>query len=123
MTSTPHYLRVARALALVTGLAGVSTGCGDSHGRDDAGGGMRDSGPSILTDAGPPGFDAGPPGREDAGWPLSDAGAPPDAGPHVCETCSCAFGADAGPLPLCQGDDEVMCCLAIGPLFPPSVAA
>jgi hypothetical protein len=33
---TPHYLRFARALALVSGLAGFG-GCADSHERDDAG--------------------------------------------------------------------------------------
>lgn len=112
----PHYLRVARAIALLGGLAGVSA-CAASTEREapDA---------RVGTDAA---IDAGEMTPEDGGTladagPL-DAGAPLDSG-HSCETCVCTFGSDAGPVVSCE---EVgltdTCCLAVGPLFPPDLPA
>jgi hypothetical protein len=107
--TTPHYLRFAQALALVSGLAGV-TACADSHAPDDAG--MESDG-SVVADSG-----ARDAGRRDAGH---DAGTP-DAG-FTCDMCGCWFGVDAGPgsLPDCDSTGHFECCAAIGPLFPPDL--
>lgn len=126
MASTPHYLRVARALALVTGLAGLPA-CWASHEADRVRPRM-DSGTTPTADAGPSGRDAGPRGR-DAGPPGMDAGMMSDAGPadagDVCATCFCPFigPQDAGGQPTCESVGAVNCCAVIGPLFPPNVPA
>lgn len=113
---TPHYVRFARAIALLGGLAGVSACAAsteldrsDAHVDADAargdGGGDDDAG-SALADAG-----------------ALDAGAPVDSG-HTCETCVCTFGTDAGPVVSCDSVGlEVPCCAAAGPLFPPDLPA
>jgi hypothetical protein len=140
----PHYVRVARALALLTGLAGLPacsdradpTPPGDS-GVDadvlaDAGG---DAGPTTDaggdTDAGPTtdaggDVDAGPTadagGDVDAG-PMADAGVENDAGGDRCATCVCSFmapGVDAGTAS-CESLGYFECCPAVGPLFPPDL--
>jgi hypothetical protein len=146
MTRDPHYLRVARALALITGLAGVATGCGgdDVSGTDgsvsmdgtvasdgggdgtDGGGGGTDGGGTDggegvdggeMADAG--GTDGGASndgGAEDGGTAIADGG-------DICATCVCFAtpGVDAG-LPMCDGDEIITCgCAAIGPLFPPDL--
>ncbi len=130
----PHYVRVARALALLTGLAGLPA-CSDRAdpmlpgdlGVDanvvaDAGG---DGGPTIDaggdTDAGPL-ADAG--GDVDAG-PTADAGVENDAGGNRCATCVCSAmvpGVDAGTAS-CESLGYVECCPAVGPLFPPDLPA
>lgn len=105
-TTTPHYLRVARALALAGGMAGLS-GC------------YAATEPEAVVDAGP---------RRDAG-PIADAGrdAGRDAGPvDPCAVCTCSWrggGIDAGPVVICEETGHAECCLAIGPLFPPDLPA
>ena len=148
----PHYLRVARALALVGGLSATG-GCTEATSLGDAGstdGGPRPSDASAALDAASD--DAGEAtvdasvmtptdggdvdggdvdggglldaGDVDGGTALADAG-DTDAGaaPFDCATCDC-FGApdvDAG-VPSCF-PDHGMCCIAIGPLPPPDLAA
>jgi hypothetical protein len=114
---TPHYLRVARALALVSGLAGAA-GCYASHETGDTS--LPDA---SLADAGR--RDAG---RRDAG--PRDAG-PRDAGPRdggdPCTTCGCysVFGNDGGPggPPECFEVGLDFCCPVVGPLSPPDLPA
>jgi hypothetical protein len=148
-SKTPHYVRVARALALVTALAGApacsssttpdtDSGSGDTDGGGmiaDAGGGGTDAG-GGGTDSGSGGTDSGTSATDsgaladsghaghDSGTAVADAGQP-DAGiVHTCATCVCTWGADAGPVVSCEAIGmEVPCCIAIGPLFPPDLAA
>ncbi|MDQ3034364.1 MAG: hypothetical protein M3Y87_18295 [Myxococcota bacterium] len=120
-SKTPHYVRVARALALVTGLAGLPACAVSTTLGTDSGPGEADSGPMLAdsgsdTDSGATGDDAGT---------VADAGSQPDAGTvHTCATCTCTFGVDAGPVVSCEGVGlETTCCAAIGPLFPPDLPA
>jgi len=144
----PHYVRVARALALLTGLAGLSA-CSEraepmppSDSGIDAdlvadAGGDRDSGArtdaGADTDAGSDGdagrtLDAG--ASDDAGTSmdadvLADAGSAVDAGGDRCATCDCSFlvpSTDAGTAS-CESLGYVECCPAVGPLFPPDLPA
>lgn len=132
----PHYVRVARALALLSGLAGLPacsgrtepTAPGDSGvdadvtadaGGDNDAGQVADAGSDV--DAGPI-ADAG--GGTDAG-PVADAGAADDAGGDRCTTCGCAITSpdgDAGPAS-CEALGYFECCPAVGPLFPPDLPA
>ena len=110
---TPHYLRFARTLALVGGLAGA-TGCATSHTREgeprpDASISVRD-GAVFRPDA----------ARPDAA--RADA-ATPDSG-HTCATCECeSFGGDDPDIIGCEEVGLWDCCVAIGPLFPPDLPA
>jgi len=139
VSSTPRYVRVARALALITGLAGLSA-CGDSAtaeptdsgtGADsstDSGtladlGGETDSGAeSDLGSEADLGTDSGT--DVDLGV-ISDAGGI-DASAIACDACVCTgFGvdSDAGPVVSCEDVGRFDCCVAIGPLFPPDLPA
>ena len=137
MTSTPHYLRVARALARVTGLAGISACGSPGPGGSDSGTTGTDSG-TAMVDSGPGGSDSGPgdsdsgPGGSDSGTTMadsgttaSDGGAPVDAMAFTCATCACTFGVpeDAGQVSCSDVGLEIECCAAIGPLFPPDMPA
>lgn len=110
----PRYLRFARALALVSGIAAPMSGCSLAHQVDDVG--TRDGGHDR---------DAGP--QNDAA-PLpdvfvSDAGS--DA-PYVdpCLSCECVFGGDLPPPPTsCEALGTPECCYAVGPLNPPELPA
>ncbi len=90
----PHYLRVARAIALLTGALGTSSavsGCYQSHVRS--------------TDAGPidaASFDT-----------LLDAGRCPRPLPCTCRT----LGAPG----TCEDTPYVSCCPIVGPLSPPDL--
>jgi hypothetical protein len=141
MASTPHYLRVARALALVSSLAGVPAcsssttppGDGgsstpdafagaDSGGAEDAGH-AHDSGPAP-TDSGPEPADSG---SSDGGVLVADGGPiENDAGEATpCDSCVCEVGLpiDGGGAPTCESIGRFECCAVIGPLFPPDLAA
>lgn len=98
MADTPHYLRFARALALVSTVGGATAGCYAVHER-----------PGDAPDAA--GSDAA---RADAAMP--DTG-PPDTGDR-CDQCSC-YG--SSPLPDCYTLDYYECCAVIGPLAPPDL--
>ena len=132
----PHYVRVARALALLTGLTGLSACGGEDSptppvdsgvdsgavadsGQDTDAGGDADAGGEA--DAGPL-ADAG--GDVDAGQ-MADAGVENDAGGDRCATCACDFmapGADGGAAS-CEALGFFECCPAVGPLFPPDLPA
>ncbi len=105
----PRYLRFARALALVSGIAAPMGGCAISHDVDDTGP-DRDTGPQV---------DAAP----IADVLVSDAGT--DA-PYVdpCLSCECVFGGDLPPPPTsCEAQGHPECCYAVGPLSPPDLPA
>jgi hypothetical protein len=126
----PHFVRFAQALALVTGLAGVTTGCsGTTTAGTDSGNGAIDSGngtdAAMIADAAG-GTDAG--GETDAGTAVDaasadDSGNVADAGAFDCSTCDCGFLAGDSGVPLCTGDAIITCgCAAVGPLAPPDLA-
>jgi hypothetical protein len=97
LAPTPHYLRFARALALVSGIA--APGCATHH---------------EIT----PTTDAAP--TDSA---VADAGtdAPPT---DPCSRCDCVFGGDTPPPPTsCEAMGTAYCCYAIGPLLPPELPA
>ncbi|MGE0788504.1 MAG: hypothetical protein AB7S26_22705 [Sandaracinaceae bacterium] len=79
VVSTPGVprQRLGRAALFAFGAAALATGCGESHGPDDAG---TDAG-NVAPPYGIPPDDAGPPPGDDAG-PGEDAG-PGDAGQPV----------------------------------------
>jgi hypothetical protein len=98
----PRYLRFARALALVSGLA---PGCALSHERPGG------------TDGGP--RDAG----SDAGI-LADAPDAPPVDVPVCTTCECDYSWSMPPAPgSCQALMHWECCAVVGPLAPPDLPA
>ena len=111
---TPHFLRFARALALGTGVGAAAAGCYMAHEvepRADAG---RPRDAPVLADASTPG-DTG----VDAPIAL-DTGL--DARVHTCETCSCSWsGIDGGET--CETVGLWDCCISVGPLAPPDLAA
>jgi len=141
ISSTPRYVRVARALALITGLAGLSA-CGDNATAEptDSGTGADSSTDSgTLADLG---------GETDSGAESdlgneADLGTATDSGTDVdlgviadgggidasaiaCDACVCTgFGvdSDAGPVVSCEAVGRIDCCVAIGPLFPPDLPA
>ncbi len=96
--TTPHFLRFARALALVSGtLAPIASGCAMQHQSDDTG---------TTPDTS-----------------VADAGT--DA-PYVdpCASCDCVFGGDTPPPPnSCEAMGTPECCYAVGPLAPPELPA
>ncbi|MFO0684693.1 MAG: hypothetical protein U0234_21735 [Sandaracinus sp.] len=103
MADPPHYLRFARALALVSTVAstgGAVAGCHAAHER-----------PGDAPDA------ARPDARVDAF--AIDTG-PPDTGDR-CLQCECYTM--TGTLPSCQTLGYVECCAVIGPLAPPNLPA
>lgn len=94
MEVAPHYLRFARAVALVGVVA--SPGCYQAHER------MADAGPidAFVPDVPPP-----------------DA---PDGGPCARPLpCSCPTLGDPGSC----GGPYAMCCPIVGPLAPPELRA
>lgn len=98
----PHYVRFARAMALVGTLS--APGCGMAT--------------SPQGDSGPPGSDAG----TDAAVPIADAS---DVDAFFdCTSCTCGLlAADVG-LPDCPSERIVQCgCAAVGPLAPPDLPA
>jgi hypothetical protein len=102
MAPLPHYLRFARAAALVTGLATLP-GCYASH--------VRDS-------------DDAPDAQAPDAAPIPDA-APVDAHRDdafvdVCDTCECTFGT-TDPTS-CEALGYWRCCPVVGPLSPPDLA-
>lgn len=119
--AAPHYLRFARALALVSTAA-----CSETHAPGD------DAGPSpvdayVALDAPATVHDSGPT-FVDVGLPLEDAGG--DAGTEVadgglqCGDCACReFPVDGASLPNCYDVGLDVCCLAVGPLSPPDLPA
>ncbi|MDP3276067.1 MAG: hypothetical protein Q8Q09_12775 [Deltaproteobacteria bacterium] len=101
---TPHFLRLARSLALGAGLL---AGCS----------------PPVVT------ADAGGDSSTAADTSVSDSSAPGDGG-DPCATCSCGFGGDLADAavvdsgqPTCDSIGQSICCAAIGPLPPPELAA
>lgn len=94
----PHYVRFARALALVTAFG--APGCGTA---------------TTLPEG-----DSGAP--NDAAT-IADSGA--DAGASFdCTTCTCGLTADDAGVPFCTGDAVITCgCAAVGPLAPPDLPA
>ncbi len=107
----PHYVRFARALALL-GTLGGPIGCGTA------------TGPANDTGATPPDAAAADAARAiDSATPLADAGGDIDAF-FDCTTCTCGLTAGDAGLPFCPGDRVVTCgCAAVGPLFPPDLPA
>jgi hypothetical protein len=95
MRRDPHYLRFARALAFVSGLA--APGCYETHAR------------SASTDA------ASDPGR--------DGGR--DVGGDPCDLCYCPDFDDPDGRPACSWEDPEtsICCPVVGPLSPPDLPA
>ena len=89
MAPAPHYLRFARAVALVS--LTTAPGCYASHLR-----------PESVPDAA-----------------LADAG-PPDTAPPTCASCNC--NVRVGPTS-CDALGLSTCCLTLGPLPPPNLAA
>ncbi len=107
----PHYLRFARALALVGSMGGTAAGCGmaTTPAGTDAGGGTADTG-STQPDTGTVLDDAA----------IADAGSEVDAYLNCDMTmCTCGLTADDAGLPLCNQN----CCVAVGPLAPPNLPA
>lgn len=111
---TPHFLRFARALALVSGMAApMASGCAMQHETDDTGsspdtGSLSDTG--SVSDTG---------GASDTS--VADAGS--DA-PEPCSVCECVFGGDGPPPPnSCEALGTPECCFAVGPLAPPELPA
>lgn len=126
----PHFVRFAQALALVTGLAGASAGCGggttsgtdSGSGGNDSGGGGNDA--AMVADGGEA-TDAATTGdtgtATDAGE-ATDSGQMADAASFDCSTCDCGLTATDAGLPLCMGDAIITCgCAAVGPLAPPDL--
>ena len=146
MERAPHYLRFARALALLTGLAGIPACTETGEVVADGGPAPRDAAADAgdldastsTADGGdttPDGGGAAPDGGDttpDAGDLLADAGAPgldagdvvPDTGvpvPFDCAACDCFGAPDVDAcVPSCF-PDHAMCCVAIGPLSPPDL--
>ncbi|MFO0684414.1 MAG: hypothetical protein U0234_20340 [Sandaracinus sp.] len=107
----PHYLRFARALALVGSIGGASAGCGmaTTPSGTDGGGGTTDTG-SPQPDTGTTVDDAA----------IADAGIETDAYLNCDMTmCSCGLTATDAGLPEC----DIRCCAAVGPLAPPNLPA
>lgn len=106
--TTPHFLRFARALALVSGIAApLASGCAMQHETDDTG-----STP-----------DASVADTSVADTSVADAG---NDAPYVdpCASCDCVFGGDEPPPPnSCEAMGTPECCYAVGPLAPPELAA
>lgn len=96
MAPVPHYLRFARAVALVS-VAASAPGCYASHQRGEE-----------RPDA----------ARADAS-PQPDAAVLPDAG-DPCLTCTCYRNGDPNS---CEAHGFWQCCATLGPLPPPELAA
>lgn len=97
--TAPHYLRFARALALVSGIAAPMAGCAMQHGSDGDAGPVRSDAPAADT-------------------ALADA--PVD----VCSVCLCVFGGDLpAPPESCEAMGHTECCVTVGPLAPPDLPA
>jgi hypothetical protein len=95
----PHYVRVARALALL-GALGTAPGCG-------------------LAST-PPQGDAAAANDADT---MADASSDVDAAID-CTTCTCGLTADDAGVPFCSGQATLSCgCAAVGPLAPPDLPA
>jgi hypothetical protein len=123
----PHYLRFVRTLALLSSIGGAGCGTsttpGDAATTPDAA-----SSPDTGTDAAVATVDTG----TDAPIATVDTGtdapiATSDGGNDVdaffdCATCSCGFTAEDAGLPSCD-PDHAICCVAVGPLAPPDLAA
>lgn len=103
----PHYLRFARALALVSGVASACA-CSQSHGGDDA----------SVAPVDAPAIPDAPPVAVDAPLVFVDAG-------NVCDICRCyLFEPDAGDgAPDCTAIGAWDCCPIEGPLPPPDLPA
>jgi hypothetical protein len=101
----PHYLRFVRTLALVSSIGGA--GCGMATTPDDVGSTGQDAATAADTGA-------------DAVVVLVDADTPDTA--FSCASCQCSFGGVDAGLPACEPDHTV-CCVAVGPLAPPDLAA
>ncbi len=98
----PHYVRFARAMALVGTLA--APGCGTATTPEgDTGATTNDSG-------------------TDAAAPIADAG---DVDAFFdCTSCTCGLLAEDAGLPYCPSERIVQCgCAAVGPLAPPDLPA
>ena len=151
MERAPHYLRFARALALLTGLAGIPACTETGEVVADGGPAPRDAaadagdldastssadGGDTTPDGGdttPDGGDTTPDGggaAPDGGDRLADAGGPgldagdvvPDAGvPFDCAACDCFGAPDVDAGVPSCFPDHAMCCVAIGPLSPPDL--
>ena len=140
MTREPHYVRFAQALALVTGLAGVTLGCSSPivSGGADTGGGGSDSGSggndaAVIADSGGGGNDSGGGGDDsgagadggdtaDTGGSSEDSGVIADAALFDCGTCDCGFGGIDSGVQSCEAAGHFECCVAVGPLAPPDLA-
>lgn len=97
----PHYVRFARAVALVGTLA--APGCGTAT--------------APESDTGSPGNDSG-----------TDAASIADASDvdafFDCTSCTCGLLAEDAGLPYCPSERIVQCgCAAVGPLAPPDLSA
>ena len=104
MAPTPHYLRFARAVALVSCVTSLS-GSYASHQR-----------PGDAPDAA--GADAARPDAASPDTSLADAG-PPDAG-DPCASCECDYV--GGRPDSCEARGLWQCCAVQGPLAPPELA-
>lgn len=121
----PHYLRFARALAFVSGLAGA--GCGAAVA--PLGDAEPDSATDVVTVADADRVDAGPVDAspvDDAGeadGDLADAVSPDSGRQNACTDCSCNFGGDTADsgLPACPTGPPHYCCAAVGPVAPPDL--
>lgn len=145
MSREPHFVRVARALALVTGLAGMAPGCGagpvgapaDAFAGVDSGGGGTDAA-MVLDAARDASADTGNAhdtgtvsdtgtardtgtGRDTGVDAAADDAEVADAGMFDCLTCDCFGVEDAGRVD-CNMAGHIECCVAIGPLAPPDLA-
>ncbi len=101
MADDPHYLRFARALALVS-TVGSAAGCHAVHERPG------DAPDAAVADA-----------RQGPDAVVVDAG-PPDTGDR-CDQCDCYTS--NGPLPNCSTVGYWECCAVVGPLAPPDLPA
>ena len=145
--STPRYVRVARALALITGLAGLSA-CGDTTTAPPSDSGTRADASADLGARADLGREPDSGSEADLGATTdsgasTDSGTSTDSGADVdlggiadgggidasaisCETCVCTGlgpDSDAGPVVSCEHVGRFDCCVAIGPLFPPDLPA
>ncbi len=102
----PHHIRFARTLALVSSLGASIAGCYDAHqlGREPV-------------DSATPDGAAPDSARPDSA--MVDAGR--DTG-LTCGTCECSWTTPPSPTS-CEAAGLSDCCLALGPLAPPDLAA
>ena len=129
MTTTPHYVRFARSLALLGGLGALGAGCGASTNTPD------DAFTPSTPDASTASNDAYVSPSDDAFVAANDApivisddtGAAPTDAYDMCAACVClgagggGGGEDAGRPDCYTVPGSEVCCVAVGPLTPPDL--